>query len=402
MKNVLDGIKVIEVGSMAAAPSSAVILADLGAEVIKVEPLNGDMWRHGNMVAPMPPSKIQYTTFIQNRTKKSVALNLKEPEAQEALYKLVETADVFLTNSPQKVQERLKQTYEDIRKVNPKIVFAWINGFGLHGPDKDAPGFDYTAWYARTGLMEELRPKDGDPVPLPVAGGDMNTATALFSAIMTGLFHRERTGEGIKVSTSLMSNGLWTNSSYVQAALVGAPPTQKYHRTEWPNPVTGGVFKTKDGRYIIIVELNPKNVVTLRDALGADHLKGDERFATPELRFKNHQVLFDEMQKIVGSMELSEVADRLRKGGVNFSVVQTTEEVTRDEHMIANGCFPEVEGVDGIRTIDSPIQIEGFKKVKPQKPPTVGGNTITELKAVGYSEEEIQKLAESGAVGIAN
>ena len=402
MKNVLDGIKVIEVGSMAAAPSSAVILADLGAEVIKVEPLNGDMWRHGNMVAPMPPSKIQYTTFIQNRTKKSVALNLKEPEAQEALYKLVETADVFLTNSPQKVQERLKQTYEDIRKVNPKIVFAWINGFGLHGPDKDAPGFDYTAWYARTGLMEELRPKDGDPVPLPVAGGDMNTATALFSAIMTGLFHRERTGEGIKVSTSLMSNGLWTNSSYVQAALVGAPPTQKYHRTEWPNPVTGGVFKTKDGRYIIIVELNPKNVVTLRDALGADHLKGDERFATPELRFKNHQVLFDEMQKIVGSMELSEVADRLRKGGVNFSVVQTTEEVTRDEHMIANGCFPEVEGVDGIRTIDSPIQIEGFEKVKPQKPPTVGGNTMAELKAVGYSEEEIQKLAESGAVGIAN
>ena len=402
MKNVLDGIKVIEVGSMAAAPSATVILADLGAEVIKVEPLSGDMWRHGNKVAPMPPSKIQYTTFIQNRTKKSVALNLKEPEAQEALYKLVETADVFLTNSPMKVQERLKQTYEDIRKVNPKIVFAWINGFGLRGPDKDAPGFDYTAWYARTGLMEELRPKDGDPVPLPVGAGDQNTATALFSAIMAGLYHRERTGEGIKVSTSLMNNGLWTNSSYIQAALVGTSPTQKHHRTEWPNPVTGGVFKTKEGRYIIIVELNPNNVEGLRDALGADHLKGDERFATPELRFKNHQALFDEMQNIVGSMELSYVADRLKKGGVNFSVVQTTEEVTRDEHMIANGCFPEIEGLDGIRTIDSPIQIEGFEKVKPQKPPTVGGNTITELKAVGYSEEEIQKLAESGAVGIAN
>ena len=400
MKNILEGIKVIEVGSMAAAPSATVILADLGAEVIKIEPLNGDMWRHGNMVAPMPPSKIQYTTFIHNRTKKSVALNLKEPEAQEALYKLVETADVFLTNSPQKVQERLKQTYEDIRKVNPKIVFAWINGFGLHGPDKDAPGFDYTAWYARTGLMEELRPKDGDPVPLPVGGGDQNTATALFSAVMTGLYHRERTGEGVKVSTSLMSNGLWTNSSYVQAALVGAPPTQKYHRTEWPNPVTGGVFKTKDGRFIIIVELNPNNVVTLRDALSADHLKGDERFATPELRFKNHQVLFDEMQKIVGSMELSEVSDRLKKSGVNFSVIQTTEEVTRDEHMIANGCFPDVEGADGIRTIDSPIQIEGFEKVKPQKPPVIGGNTISELTAIGYSEEEIQKMAEAGAIGL--
>lgn len=400
MKNVLDGIKVIEVSSMVAGPSAAVILADFGAEVIKIEPLGGDMWRHGNMVAPMPPSKIQYTTFLHNRTKKSVALNLKNPEAQAVLNKLVESADVFLTNSPRKVQEGLNHTYEDIKKINPKIVYGWINGFGTKGPDKDAPGFDYTAWYARTGLMEELRPKDGNPLPLPVGGGDQNTATALFSAIMMGLYHKERTGEGVLVSTSLMNNGLWTNSSYIQAALVGTAPTQKYHRTEWPNPVTGGIFKTKDDRFVTIVELNPNNVEPLCDALSADHLKGDERFATPALRFKNHQVLFDEMQKIIGLMELSEVSNRLRKGGVNFSVVQTTEEVTRDEHMIANGCFPEVEGTDGIRTIDSPMKVHGFEKIKPQNPPVIGGNTISELSAIGYSEEEIQKMAEAGAIGL--
>lgn len=399
-KNVLEGIKVIEVASMAAAPSATVILADLGAEVIKIEPPSGDMWRYGHKLPGLPPSDIPYTTYIQNRTKKSVALNLKKPEAQEALHKLAATADVFLTNSPRKVQEVLKHTYEDIKAINPKVIYAWINGFGLNGPDKDAPGFDMTGWYARTGLMEELRPKDGDPVALPIGVGDLNTATALFSAVMTGLFHRERTGEGSKVSTSLMNNGIWANSILMQAALVGAPPMQKFRRTEWPNPVSGGVFKSKDGRCVIVVELNPNNVDNLRDAFGADHLKGDPRFATVELRGKNHQALFEEMQKIIGTHDLSVVADRLRKYRVNFSVVQTTEECTRDEHMIANGCFPEVEGADGIRTVDSPIQVEGIEKVKPQKPPVVGGDTMAELISVGYSEEQIKKMAEAGAAGL--
>ncbi|GAA5188713.1 CaiB/BaiF CoA-transferase family protein [Ferrimonas gelatinilytica] len=402
MSKVLEGIKVIEVASMAAGPSASVILADLGAEVIKIEPPSGDPWRYGHMTPGLPPSQIPWTTYIQNRSKKSIALNLKDPKAQEVLLKLAATADVFLTNSPHKVQKALHHTFDDIKAVNPKIVFASINGFGLEGPDKDAPGFDMTAWYARTGIMEELRPKDGSPVPLPVGTGDMNTATALFSAVMTGLFHRERSGEGSEVSTSLMNNGLWANGSLMQAALVGAPPMKKFSRTEWPNPVTGGVFKTRDDRYVIIVELNPNNVDNLRDAFGADHLKGDERFATPQLRGKNHQALFDEMQKIIGNHDLAEVAERLRNFHVNFSVVQTTAECTQDEHMIANGCFPEVEGADGVRTIDSPIQVRGngIEKVKPQNPPGIGEHTMSELKALGYSEDEIKAMAEGHAVGL--
>ncbi|QYK01661.1 CaiB/BaiF CoA transferase family protein [Shewanella psychrotolerans] len=402
MSKILEGIKVVEVASMAAAPSATVILADLGAEVIKVEPPMGDLWRYGNQVAGMPPSKIPYTTYIQNRTKKSVALNLKDPKAQEVLAKLAADCDVFLTNSPRKVQQALKHTYDDIKAINPNVVYAWINGFGLEGPDKDAPGFDMTAWYARSGMMEELRPKDSDPVPLPVGGGDLNTATALFGAVMAGLYHRERTGQGSFVSTSLLNNGIWANSSMMQAALVGAPAMQKFHRTEWPNPISGGVYKTKDSRYIIIVELNPNNVDNLRDAFGADYLKGDERFTTPELRAENSTELFAEMQKIVGEHDLTEVSKRLKAFGVNFSVVQTTEECTRDEHMIANGCFPEVEGTDGIRTIDSPIQIQGngLEKVKPQNPPAVGEHTVAQLTALGYSEEEIKAMAEAHAIGL--
>ncbi len=402
MTGILDGIRVVEVASMAAAPSATVILADLGAEVIKIEPLSGDLWRYGHKLTGMPPSDVPHTTFIQNRTKKSVALDLKKPESQEVLRKLAATADVFLTNSPRKVQELLKHTYEDIKAVNPRVIYASVNGFGLSGPDKDAPGFDMTAWYARTGLMEELRPKDGDPVLMAVGGGDMGTATALFSAVMTGLFHRERTGKGSMVSTSLMHNGLWSNASFLQAALAGAPPMQKYQRTEWPNPVTGGVYKTKDDRYIIIVELNPDNFDNLCDALGIEHCKSNEAFATTEQRAKNHQALFDEMQNSIGTHELSKIKQRLKSFNVNFSVVQTTEECTRDEHMLANACFPEVEGSGGFRTIDSPIQIqsEGVDRVAPKNPPAIGEHTLSELMALGYSEEDIKAMAEDRVIGV--
>ena len=402
MPNVLEGIKVIEVGSMAAAPNSTVILADLGAEVIKVEPLGGDPWRYGHLTPGLPPSKIAWTTYIQNRTKKSIALNLKKPEAQEALHKLAATADVFLTNSPHPVQVSLKHTYADIKAVNPHIVYASINGFGQKGPDKDAPGFDATAWYARTGIMEELRPKNNPPVALPVGLGDLGTAATLAGAVLAGLFHRERTGKGSEVSTSLMHNGLWANSCMMQAALVGTPPMPKFHIEEWPNPVSGGRFKTKDDRYVLIMEINPNNIGNLRDAFGADHLKGDERFATPQSRLQNAKALFDEMQNIIGTYDLAVVRKRLSDFGVNYGVAQTTEECTRDEHMIANGCFPEVDGADGIRTVDSPIQIqgEGIGRVKPRTPPSVGEHTMSELTALGYSEEEVKRMAEAGAAGL--
>jgi formyl-CoA transferase len=177
---------------------------------------------------------------------------------------------------------------------------------------------------------------------------------------------------------------------------------QKFRRTEWPNPPTGGVFKTKDDRYVIIVELNPANFGNLCDALGADSIKGDERFATPQARGQNHQALFDGMQEIIGAQELPALVKRFKEFGVNFSVVQTTEECTRDEHMIANGCFPEVEGANGIRTVDSPIQIhgEGIDKIKPQKPPGIGEHTVSELTALGYSEADIKTMAEARAVGL--
>lgn len=401
MKNILEGIRVIEVATMAAGPSAGVILADLGAEVIKVEAPAGDPWRFGHLIAGMPPSEIPYTTYFRNRTKKSVSLNLKHPEAQAVLHKLVETADVLLTNSPLKVQQDCAHTYEAISKVNPRIIFGWVNGFGLNGPDKDLPGFDVTASWARCGIAEQARPKDGAPTMQPIGLGDSASATALFGAIMTGLFHRERTGKGIKVSTSLMNNGLWSNGSMVQAALVGAPPMMKYHRDEWPQAIMGAIYKTRDERYVLINELNPNNATGVWESLDAHYLSEDERFTNAKLRAKNVRALWDELQKVIGTMDLADVETRFKSNGVNHGVMQTPAECATDEHMIANGCFPEIEGTPGHRTIDSPIQIDGFEKVKPRKVSEIGGDTLTEMKAIGYSDEAIRKLAAEGAVHLA-
>ncbi len=402
MTGVLDGIRVIEVAGMAACPSAAVMLADLGAEVIKVEPPSGDMWRMGHMVKGMPPSDVPYTTFMQNRTKKSVALNLKDPSAQEVLHKLAASADVFLTNSPRKVQRECAHTYDVIKEIKPDIVYAWINGFGMAGPDTDAPGFDMTAYYSRTGTADELSPKGSGPSAPPVGFGDLATAIALCNAVMTGLFHKERTGKGSFVATSLMNVGLWQNSTFVQAALVGAPPMQKFHRTEWPNPVNGGFFKTSDDRYVQIVELNPNNFANLCDAFGASEAKDDPRFATPKARDENSAELFAAMDRIVGQHDLATVKARLKEYHVNFSPVQTTAEDVTDEHMIANGCFPEVEGAGGHKTVDSPIYVEGegIGKVPPRKAPEVGEHTASIMANLGYSEDQIKEMAESKAIRV--
>ena len=219
MANILDGIKVVEVASFVAGPAAATQLSDFGAEVIKVEPPEGDMWRMANRVPPFPLSKIPYTHLLANRNKKSVALNLKSPEAQQVLYKLVAEADVFLTNSMPHVCAHLGISYEQIKEVNPRIVYAIITGFGEKGPDADSPGFDCTSWWARSGLMNTIRAKGGEPVNLPAAMGDHNTATALFAAVMTGLYQRERTGKGCRVSTSLLANGAWTNTNFTRLGL---------------------------------------------------------------------------------------------------------------------------------------------------------------------------------------
>ena len=193
--NIFSGLKVVDLASFIAGPSAAVILSDFGADVIKVEPPHGDLWRHANNLPPQPVAEDAYPWHLANRNKRGIALDLKSPSAHQVLEKLVKWADVLIVNTPHPARARLKLEYQDVVQWNPRLIYADITGFGDKGPDADLPGFDITSYWARSGLLSMTRDA-GAPPTWPVAGsGDNATAVGLYSAIVTALYRRERTGE---------------------------------------------------------------------------------------------------------------------------------------------------------------------------------------------------------------
>src|SRR4051812_49280920 len=215
-ENIFSGLKVVDLASFIAGPGAAVILSDFGAEVIKVEPPTGDTWRIGYKIPPQPRAKDNYPWHLNNRNKRGLALDLKSADAAKILERLVKWADVFIVNTPHPARKKLKLTYEDVVQWNPRLVYADITGYGEKGPDAALPGFDLTAFWARTGLLSMTRDA-GAPPTWPVAGsGDNATAVSLYSAIATALYRRERTGKGSYVTTSLLASGIWSASVFIQ------------------------------------------------------------------------------------------------------------------------------------------------------------------------------------------
>src|SRR5207248_5488702 len=220
--NIFSGLKVVDLASFIAGPSAAVILSDFGADVIKVEPPSGDMWRIGNKIPPQPQAKDPYPWHLANRNKRGITLDLKSQSAQQVLERLVKWADVLIVNTPHPARKKLKLEYDDVAQWNSRLIYADVTGFGEKGPDADLPGFDITSYWARSGLLSMTRDA-GAPPTWPVAGsGDNATAVGLYSAIVTALYRRERTGNGSHVTTSLLAEGIWAASVSIQGALSGA------------------------------------------------------------------------------------------------------------------------------------------------------------------------------------
>src|ERR1700684_4518041 len=215
-KSIFSGLKVVDLASFLAGPGAATVLSDFGAEVIKVEPPGGgDPHRFTYKIPPNPTAKDNYGWHISNRNKRGMAVDLKSPHAREILERLVKWADVLVVNFPHPVRQRLKLTYEDLVPWNRRLIYADLTGYGDDGPDADLPGFDITAYWARSGLLALTRDA-GAPPTLPVSGsGDHATAIGLYAAIVTGLYRRERTGKGSHVTTSLLAQGVWSCSMSV-------------------------------------------------------------------------------------------------------------------------------------------------------------------------------------------
>src|SRR6201988_1543352 len=301
--NIFSGLKVVDLSSFIAGPSPATILTDFGADVVKVEPPEGEMGKIGQKIPPQPHSKEAYPFQLANRNKRGVALNLKAANAQQVLERLAKWADVFIVNTPHPARKKMNLEYEDVARWNPRLIYADLTGFGENGPDAALPGFDLTAYWARSGLLFMTRDA-GEPPTWPVAGsGDNATAVCIYSAVVTALYRRERTGKGSYVTTSLLAAGIWSASVFIQAALCGANFYGLHDRTHPANAALN-TYRSSDGTWFVLVVTPDKGPAVLK-AIGREDLLKDPRFSDPAKLAQNRPQLTAMLDDIFGSQPMA-------------------------------------------------------------------------------------------------
>ncbi|MCA1401117.1 CoA transferase [Bradyrhizobium sp. BRP56] len=397
-ENIFSGLKVVDLSSFVAAPGAAVILSDFGADVIKVEPPQGDMWRQGHHTPVQPQSEEAYQWHLANRNKRSIVLDLKSPGAQQVIFELANWADVFIVNTPHHARKKLKLEYEDVAGWNPRLIYADLTGFGEHGPDADLPGFDVTAYWARSGLLSMTRDA-GVPPTWPVGGsGDNATAVGLYSAIVTALYRRERTGKGSHVTTSLLAQGVWSASVSIQAALAGAKFPPRHDRTH-PANAAMNVYRSVDGTWFVLI-ITPDKFMTVVKAIGRADLLTDPRFSSPAKILANMTPLTAIFDELFSSRPMSHWHSVFAGLNVTFGEVRGPQEVINDPQLTENEIIVPLNGAGGklTSTISSPIQVHGVAKEAARRAADLGEHTEQILGELGFDAKSIESLRESGAV----
>src|SRR5260370_6582624 len=317
---ILSGIRVIDCGTYIAGPAAATVMSDFGAEVFKIErPQGGDLFRLFPHLPGTPKSELNYCWILTGRNKKSVALDLADPDGREALLKLVKTADVYVTNYQWQLVAKFRLTWEALHEINPRLIFAHITGYGDTGDDADLPAFDALAYWARSGLMTSVTGRDGTPSGPRPGIGDHPTAMALFGAIMLGLYDRERTGHGSNVGTSLMASGAWAHSCDLQARMLGATFPQSVPGSHPINPLSAA-YVTRDAKVFLLIQLDPAHEFPrLCKMFGAPELATDSMFATDAGRTENAAELFAILQSQFESKDLVEWRKSFKEYDIKWS-----------------------------------------------------------------------------------
>lgn len=394
---IFSGLKVIDCASWIAAPAAATILSDFGAEVIKLEPPGvGDPWRAWT---PIPGRAKEYGWQVTARNKRSLAIDLKQPEGLAVLNRMIATTDVFITNFPLSVRDRLKIDHTHLLGLNPRLIYGSFTAYGEAGEEADRTGFDATAYWARTGLMDMVRADEmTDPQRSTPGMGDFPSGTGLFAAIVTALYRREKTGKGGLVQSSLVQNGLWANSCYVQTRLFGENVALRPPRANAPNALANH-YRCKDGRWFLMALHNEqKQLAGFLKAIGRTELVQDERFATSDLRKKHAAALTVILDDVFAQKDYAEWREVLLGASVTFSGMHTVNEASSDPQFTASGALVPFSDGEHL-TIASPFHIEGETKTAPRRAPSVGQHTEALLAEAGYSPADIAKLRAGGVLG---
>lgn len=394
----LQGLKVIEFASYIAAPGAAGILADWGAEVIKVERPEGDPMR--NVFGDAKSALSGNPTFgLDNRGKRAVVLDTSKPEGREALTRLAAEADIFLTNVRPASLKRAGLDDETLRAANPRLIYAVVTGYGLDGPDAAKPGFDVTAFWSRAGVAHMHAPKGTDPFILRTGVGDHTTSLATVSAILAAVYEREKTGVGRLVQTSLLATGVYTVGSDMAVQLAFGKLASNRPRSA-PFDPTANFYKSRDGHWFV---LNPrgggKDWQLLATACGRPDLLEDERFPTGRLRKDNSVALVAELDDAFRALDFEDIARRLDEVDLVWAPVQTPAQVAADPQVAAAGALIDVEDGQGgtYRSPAAPARFPGADATVRPAAPSLGQHTREVLAEIGYAPAEIEAMLASGS-----
>ena len=401
MAGPLTGIKVVEVANFLAVPCCAALMADMGADVIKVEPLAGDPYRwmssDGTYGFEFP---INYAFEMDNRGKRGISLDLNKPEASEIVRKLASDADVFVTNLLPRRLEKFGLTYEQISVDNPRLIYLAFSGYGPVGPKKDKLGFDHTAYWASTGLMDLYSQLSPEPIDILNGMGDHTTAPTLLAGVLAAILERQRTGKGRRVTASLLNMGLWVIGADVQEALASGRPLYRRSRVEAVDPLIN-TYRASDGKwFLMVMPDSDSNWAKLCKAIGHPELIDDPRFATIDGRKSRAPEAIAVLDGIFDEKPLADWVTILDANDVIYAPVREMLDALKD---------PQVELNDMLRTIEhpqhgpykilnTPVHLEDTDIGPKSAAPELGQHTEEVLLELGYSWDDITGLQDSGAI----
>lgn len=399
--DMLEGIKVIEMATYIAAPGAGGIMADWGAEVIKVEPLTGCPMRY--TMANMGADHLKGSPIfdLDNRGKKGIALNTQTPEGVEAVKRLVKDADVFLTNVRPGGLERSGLDYESLKAINPRLIYASVTGYGLEGAERDRPGFDIAAFYARSGIGWLQTVKGSEPTTLRTGIGDHTTSMATVGGILAAIIERGKTGKGRLVEASLIRAGIYAAGSdtAVQLKYGKLGSTKPRHESVAP---LNNFFRAKgDEWFVVVPRQGSVDWTAVCKVIGKPELEKDERFSNPKGRRANAALLVDILDAAFSNHTLDHWKKKLDAEDMIWAPLTRPAEVAKDPQAIAAGAYVEVRnnGSEGTYLApNTPIRFPGEDTGPKAASPELGEHTRMVLESLGYSEAEIEQLKASKTI----
>jgi len=402
MSGPFEGVRVVEVAAWTFVPGAGAIMADLGADVIKVEPPTGDPQRalrnalNADAGAPNPFLE------VPNRGKRSITLDLTTTDGHALLRRLVATADVFLTSYLPRLRRRLRIELDDFSPDNPRLVYVCGSGWGAKGPMTDVGGFDSAAAWSAAGTLYKLTAPDAeDPVMQPAAFYDLQGSNSIAGAVGMALFRRERTGRGATVDVSLLNTGMWAMSPDLAAAGPDSGELPRQNRREAANPIVN-LYRTKDGRWLNLVCLQADRFwAELCVLIGRDDLLADERFLDAASRFAHRAACVAELDATFATGTLAEWETALTGFHGVWAPSASFAEVHRNPQVQANGYLPRIAGDDGTTfpVVAPPYQFDGEFTTPRGPAPELGGHTEEILLDLGLDWDEITTHRDSGALG---